>query len=239
MTTSNEVSSTNDNVSGNTLGKTPRLEKKNGPIVIIQPIQMTTLKNKLKNKSNAPNPPTPSAPPASQTPSARSSLSVPPALPPPPPPPPPPVLQTQKSTTSTTSNKSESYKNNKSFAGTCNQDQVQEELKHVLNMFRKKKHSPNILEMQATVLHQYSTPREVQSWLTAKGFSDKVCKQLKDMTGAEIFNLTKRQLEQYFGPNEGEKLGEQLILSRNECGYETTRVSELKQILEKVRQKAE
>ncbi|XP_043683434.1 epidermal growth factor receptor kinase substrate 8-like [Vespula pensylvanica] len=239
LTTSNEVSSTNDNVSGNTLGKTPRLEKKNGPIVIIQPIQMTTLKNKLKNKSNAPNPPTPSAPPASQTPSARSSLSVPPALPPPPPPPPPPVLQTQKSTTSTTSNKSESYKNNKSFAGTCNQDQVQEELKHVLNMFRKKKHSPNILEMQATVLHQYSTPREVQSWLTAKGFSDKVCKQLKDMTGAEIFNLTKRQLEQYFGPNEGEKLGEQLILSRNECGYETTRVSELKQILEKVRQKAE
>lgn len=234
LTTSNEVSSTNDNVSGNTLEKTPRLEKKNGPIVIIQPIQMTTLKNKLKNKSNAPNPPTPSAPSASQTPSARSSLSV-----PPPPPPPPPVLQTQKSTTSTTSNKSESYKNNKSFAGTCNQDQVQEELKHVLNMFRKKKHSPNILEMQATVLHQYSTPREVQSWLTAKGFSDKVCKQLKDMTGAEIFNLTKRQLEQYFGPNEGEKLGEQLILSRNECGYETTRVSELKQILEKVRQKAE
>ncbi|XP_047368946.1 epidermal growth factor receptor kinase substrate 8-like protein 2 isoform X2 [Vespa velutina] len=180
------------------------------------------------------------APPASQTPSAPPPLPVPPALsPPPPPPPPPPVLQTQKSTTSTGSNKSELYKNNKSLAGTCNQDQVQEELKHVLNMFRQKKRSPNILEMQATVLHQYSTPREVQSWLTAKGFSDKVCKQLKDMTGAEIFNLTKRQLEQYFGPNEGERLEKQLILSRNECGYETTRVSELKQILEKVRQKAE
>ncbi|KAL2731977.1 epidermal growth factor receptor kinase substrate 8-like isoform X1 [Vespula squamosa] len=239
LTTSNEVSSTNNNVSGNTLGKAPRSEKKNGPIVIIQPIQMTTLKNKLKNKSNPPNPSIPSAPPASQTPSAPPPLPVSSALPPPPPPPPPPVLQTQKSTTSTTSNKSESYKNNKSFAGTCNQDQVQEELKHVLNMFRKKKHSPNILEMQATVLHQYSTPREVQAWLTAKGFSDKVCKQLKDMTGAEIFNLTKRQLEQYFGPNEGERLEKQLILSRNECGYETTRVSELKQILEKVRQKAE
>ncbi|XP_047368940.1 epidermal growth factor receptor kinase substrate 8-like isoform X1 [Vespa velutina] len=242
LTTSNEVSSTN-NVSSNTLGKTQTMEKKNGPIVIIQPLQMTTLKNKLKN--NAPKPLTPiplasPAPPASQTPSAPPPLPVPPALsPPPPPPPPPPVLQTQKSTTSTGSNKSELYKNNKSLAGTCNQDQVQEELKHVLNMFRQKKRSPNILEMQATVLHQYSTPREVQSWLTAKGFSDKVCKQLKDMTGAEIFNLTKRQLEQYFGPNEGERLEKQLILSRNECGYETTRVSELKQILEKVRQKAE
>ncbi|XP_046836663.1 epidermal growth factor receptor kinase substrate 8-like [Vespa crabro] len=243
LTTSNEVSSTNNNVSSNTLGKTPTMEKKNGPIVIIQPLQMTTLKNKLKNQSNAPKPPTPipsasPAPPASQAPSAPPPLPIPPALsPPPPPPPPPPVLQTQKSTTSTGSNKSELYRNNKSFAG--NQDQVQEELKHVLNMFRQKKRSPNILEMQATVLHQYSTPREVQSWLTAKGFSDKVCKQLKDMTGAEIFNLTKRQLEQYFGPNEGEKLEKQLISSRNECGYETTRVSELKQILEKVRQKAE
>ncbi|XP_035728767.1 epidermal growth factor receptor kinase substrate 8-like isoform X2 [Vespa mandarinia] len=243
LTTSNEVSSTNNNISSNTLGKTSTMEKKNGPIVIVQPLQMTTLKNKLKNKSNALKPPTPipsasPAPPALQAPSASPSLPVSSALsPPPPPPPPPPVLQTQKSTTSTGSNKSELYKNNKSLAG--NQDQVQEELKHVLNMFRQKKRSPNILEMQATVLHQYSTPREVQSWLSAKGFSDKVCKQLKDMTGAEIFNLTKRQLEQYFGPNEGERLEKQLILSRNECGYETTRVSELKQILEKVRQKAE
>ncbi|XP_043500866.1 epidermal growth factor receptor kinase substrate 8-like [Polistes fuscatus] len=168
-------------------------------------------------------------PPATAT--TRAVVATTPSPPPPPPPPlpaltpppqPSPVLQTQKSTTSTSSNKSELNKNNKFFPGKSNQDQVHEELKYVLNMFREKKFTPNIVEMQTTVLHQYSTPREVQSWLTTKGFSDKVCKQLRDMTGAEIFNLTKRQLEQYFGPDEGGKLEQQLILSRNECRVSLT-----------------
>ncbi|KAK2585210.1 hypothetical protein KPH14_009916 [Odynerus spinipes] len=172
--------------------------------------------------------------------STKSNVSLPSASPPPPPPPPPPLLpllQSQQSTTSTCSSESGTYKSNKSFGGVSNQEQVQEELKHVLNMFREKKRNPHIIEMQATLLHQYSTPREVRSWLTSKGFSEKVCKQLKDMTGAEIFNLTRRQLEQYFGPSEGTRLEQQIMLSRNECGYETTRVSELKQILEKARRK--
>ncbi|KAI4478630.1 hypothetical protein M0804_011658 [Polistes exclamans] len=241
VTTTNEVSNTknNNDVSSNTSGKVTTLKKKSGPVILIRPLEVPAVKNTLKKVSNAPVPPAQVPTPATATAGA--------ATPPPPPPPPPlpvltpppqpsPVLQTQKSTTSTSSNKSELNKN-KFFPGKSNQDQVHEELKYVLNMFREKKFTPNIVEMQTTVLHQYSTPREVQSWLTTKGFSDKVCKQLRDMTGAEIFNLTKRQLEQYFGPDEGGKLEQQLILSRNECGYETTRASELKQIFEKIRTK--
>lgn len=210
VTGSNEVSSTNDKTSTNTLGKV-NAEQQGATLNVAS-------KNTL-TKSNA------------------SLSSVP--SPPPPPPPPPPLLQTQRSTTSTYSSKSGSYKSTKSLGGISNQEQVQEELKHVLNMFKEKKRRPDIIEMQATLLHPYSTPREVQSWLVAKGFSDKVCKQLKDMTGAEIFNLTKRQLEQQFGPEEGPRLEQEITSSRNVCGYETTRVSELKRILEKARQKAD
>lgn len=36
------------------------------------------------------------------------------------------------------------------------------------------------------------------------------------MAGSEIFNLTERQLEQYFGIAEGAKLFSQILLARNE-----------------------
>lgn len=44
----------------------------------------------------------------------------------------------------------------------------------------------------------------------------RICKQLRDMAGSEIFNLTERQLEQYFGIAEGAKLFSQILLARNE-----------------------
>lgn len=44
----------------------------------------------------------------------------------------------------------------------------------------------------------------------------RICKQLRDMAGSEIFNLTERQLEQYFGIAESAKLFSQILLARNE-----------------------
>lgn len=44
----------------------------------------------------------------------------------------------------------------------------------------------------------------------------RICKQLRDMAGSEVFDLTKRQLEQYFGIAEGAKLFNQISLARNE-----------------------
>lgn len=64
----------------------------------------------------------------------------------------------------------------------------------------------------------------------------RICKQLRDMAGSEIFNLTERQLEQYFGIAEGAKLFSQILLARNENKTKSSRTSELKQILEKARQ---
>lgn len=115
---------------------------------------------------------------------------------------------------------------------------MQEELKQVLMIFREKKEYYGKSVDREPVLDQYSTPREVQNWLTFKGYSEKICKQLKDMTGSEIFGLTKRQLE-YYDIAEGAKLFNQILLARNENKTKNSRTSELKQILEKARHKIE
>lgn len=109
-------------------------------------------------------------------------------------------------------------------------------------IFREKKEYYGKSIDREPVLDQYSTPREVQNWLTFKGYSEKyflckfkrknlikklnkkflslnlffrICKQLRDMTGSEIFGLTKRQLE-YYDIAEGAKLFNQILLARNE-----------------------
>ncbi|XP_050452041.1 epidermal growth factor receptor kinase substrate 8-like isoform X2 [Cataglyphis hispanica] len=170
------------------------------------------------------------------------------STPPPPPPPPPtpirptPPLQTQKSAPSTfsTSNKIEVSKSIKFFNGTSGQEEVQKELKFVLTMFREKKANSSLNnDMRDIWVNQYSTSREIQTWLAAKGFSEKICKQLENINGMELFNLSRRRLEQLCGLSEGSRLNGQLTLAKNECGYKTARSSELKQILEKARQRAE
>ncbi|XP_012351036.1 epidermal growth factor receptor kinase substrate 8-like protein 1 isoform X3 [Apis florea] len=149
-----------------------------------------------------------------------------------PPPPPLPPLESQISVSSTNSCKSVTLKKLKT------EKQVQEELKQVLMIFREKKDYGKSMDREP-VLDQYSTPREVQNWLTFKGYSEKICKQLRDMAGSEVFDLTKRQLEQYFGIAEGAKLFNQISLARNENKTKSSRTSELKQILEKARHKVE
>nr|XP_012138426.1 PREDICTED: epidermal growth factor receptor kinase substrate 8-like [Megachile rotundata] len=153
----------------------------------------------------------------------------------PPPPPPPPPLESQISVISTISTKS--LKSNQPPSGQRTEKQMQEELRQVLMIYREKKSSNESVTPEA-VLDRFSTPREVQKWLASKGFSDKTCRQLRDMTGSEVIELTKRQLEQYCDVVEGGKLYDMISLARVE-GEKSPRVSKLKQILEKAKHKAD
>lgn len=184
--------------------------------------------------------------PVSSTPALNSS-TVPPMPPPLPlPPPSTPIgsislLQPQKSLPSTFMlNKMGTFKNNHFFNGLSSQEEVQKELKFVLGIFREKKANSSINNnTQEIWLNQHSTPQQVQTWLEAKGFSQKICKQLENTNGTELFNLSRRRLEQLCGLSEGSRLNGQLTLAKNECEYKTARSSELKQILEKARRRAE
>ncbi|XP_018397078.1 PREDICTED: epidermal growth factor receptor kinase substrate 8-like [Cyphomyrmex costatus] len=183
--------------------------------------------------------------PISPTPALDSSIL--PPMPPPLPLPPPTsigsisLLQSQKSLPSTFMlNKMGTFKNNNFSNGLSSQEEVQKELKFVLRIFREKKAKSSINnDTQEIWLNQHSTPQEVQTWLEAKGFSQKICKQLENMNGTELFNLSRRRLEQLCGLSEGSRLNGQLTLAKNECEYKTARSSELKQILEKARRRAE
>ncbi|XP_053975034.1 epidermal growth factor receptor kinase substrate 8-like isoform X1 [Hylaeus volcanicus] len=156
-----------------------------------------------------------------------------------PPPPPLPSLQTQTSVSSTTSSKVSTYKSTKSNFGINTQNQVQEELKHVLTIYREKKQNVKVVPGCEAILDQRSSPSEVNSWLIAKGFSEKTCKQLRDLTGSDIFDLTRRQMEHYCGVSEGTRLYSQITLARSESEQKNPRTSELKEILEKARHRAE
>ncbi|XP_068971202.1 epidermal growth factor receptor kinase substrate 8-like isoform X1 [Bombus flavifrons] len=170
-----------------------------------------------------------------ETPTTPSTL-VTPFVPPPPPPPP---LENELSISSTTSTMSSvTLKSNHSISGKKTEKEMQQELRQVLMIFREKKEHYNDSMNREPALDKYSTPREVQYWLAAKGFSEKTCKQLRDMTGLEVFDLTKRQLEQYCGIAEGSKLYGQILAARTES-EKHPRMSELKQILEKARHKVE
>ncbi|KYN20060.1 Epidermal growth factor receptor kinase substrate 8, partial [Trachymyrmex cornetzi] len=184
--------------------------------------------------------------PVSSTPALNSS-TIPP-MPPPLPLPPPSIpigsislLQPQKSLPSTLMlNKVGTFKNNNFSNGFSSQEEVQKELKFVLRIFREKKANSSINNnTQEIWLNQHSTPQQVQTWLEAKGFSQKICKQLENTNGTELFNLSRRRLEQLCGLSEGSRLNGQLTLAKNECEYKTARSSELKQILEKARRRAE
>ncbi|XP_018355931.1 PREDICTED: epidermal growth factor receptor kinase substrate 8-like isoform X1 [Trachymyrmex septentrionalis] len=184
--------------------------------------------------------------PVSSTPALNSS-TIPPMPPPLPlPSPPTPIgsislLQSQKSLPSTFMfNKVGTFKNNNFSNGLSSQEEVQKELKFVLGIFREKKANSSINNnTQEIWLNQHSTPQQVQTWLEAKGFSQKICKQLENTNGTELFNLSRRRLEQLCGLSEGSRLNGQLTLAKNECEYKTARSSELKQILEKARRRAE
>jgi len=151
----------------------------------------------------------------------------------PPPPPPPPTDSVPASPVSVRAQSA-----NTMYGDPGTQD-VHEELKAVLELFRERRRNLEIVKTPEVYIHQRSNPDEVQNWLRAKGFSERICKQLHDVSGNELFALTKPQLEKYCGKDEGHRLDSQLTVQRSISGYKTTRSQELQAALARVREKAE
>jgi hypothetical protein len=115
---------------------------------------------------------------------------------------------------------------------------VQQELKNVLAVYREKPH----LEINKTpevYVNQHSSPSEIKEWLHAKGFSERIIKQLAGMDGNQLFSLKRKQLEDVCGKEEGSRLDSQITISRNISGFKTARSSELRAILARARAKAD
>uniref|UniRef100_A0A1B6CXT1 SH3 domain-containing protein n=1 Tax=Clastoptera arizonana TaxID=38151 RepID=A0A1B6CXT1_9HEMI len=117
-------------------------------------------------------------------------------------------------------------------------DSVRLELQEVLMAYKKK---PNwdFLRTPTVYITSKSTDKDVQQWLQQKSFNERSCNQLKSMNGEEIFNLTKTQLEQLCGREEGKRLYSQLLIQRSESGWTTRRSAELCEKLARARLKAE
>ncbi|CAL4061198.1 unnamed protein product, partial [Meganyctiphanes norvegica] len=154
------------------------------------------------------------------------------------PPPPPPQDFTPQSTIRIV--KTERPKHAKNLYGNCksitNQD-MNEELKLVLETFRQKRPHLEINKTPDVYITQHSTSKEVKHWLDMKGFEKRIQKQFEGVDGEKIFALSKEQLEGYCGKLEGDRLNSQITIQRNISGYKTTRSSELKQILAQQRKK--
>nr|CAD7461082.1 unnamed protein product [Timema tahoe] len=102
-------------------------------------------------------------------------------IPPPPPPPLPPADSSSPSPTSTMgTNRSRKSEGTLSRAQSS-QDLMQEELKAVLTMFREKRPNVEILTTPKVYINQDSSPDEVQKWLQAKSFSQKVRRRVEDL----------------------------------------------------------
>lgn len=95
---------------------------------------------------------------------------------------------------------------------------MQEELKTVLTLFRDKRRILDIVKTPEIYIQQSSSPVEVEKWLTAKGFSEKVVKRLHGLNGNELFALKRHMMEEYFGSEDGRRLASQITIQRNISG---------------------
>ncbi|KAF4532572.1 hypothetical protein B566_EDAN008496 [Ephemera danica] len=116
---------------------------------------------------------------------------------------------------------------------------MQEELQAVLDELRDHQRHLDILKTPEVYITQKSNPDEVQKWLEAKGFNEKIRRQFNTMNGNEILALKRHQLVQICGRSEGTRLDSQLTIQRNVSGYKTARSTELRAILARARRKAE
>lgn len=161
------------------------------------------------------------------------------APPPAPPPPPPPIILVPVTPTATRPSSQSNTLSRKSIGSTSGLDEVNEELKNVLTLFREKRRVLDIVKTPEIFIQQSSSPNEVEQWLKAKGFSDRVVKKLHGLNGNELFALKRHTLEDYCGSEEGRRLASQITIQRNISGYKTARSSELQAILAKARKKTD
>ncbi|XP_076058229.1 epidermal growth factor receptor kinase substrate 8-like isoform X3 [Oratosquilla oratoria] len=161
---------------------------------------------------------------------------------PPVPPPLPPTDFTPSNTISYRSPKpSSKSKTQQTGFGTTSShmDLMNEELRMVLETFRRRRPHLEINKTPDVYISSHSTPKEVQEWLKLKGFSTRILKQFDGVDGNKMFALSRMQLEKYCGKEEGARLDSQITIQRNISGYKTARSSELRQILAEQRKKIE
>ncbi|XP_039956340.1 epidermal growth factor receptor kinase substrate 8-like protein 1 isoform X2 [Bactrocera tryoni] len=118
------------------------------------------------------------------------------------------------------------------------QGSINEELRNTLYQ-RERRKDLEILTTPNIYINQYSSPKEVEEWLRAKGFPNSIVSKLCKLNGEELFALSPHVIEGYFGQKESRRLISQIVLQKNICEYKTVRSSELSAKLAKARQKAD
>ncbi|XP_047473338.1 epidermal growth factor receptor kinase substrate 8-like protein 2 isoform X3 [Penaeus chinensis] len=156
-----------------------------------------------------------------------------------PPPPPPPDFTPSNSVAKRTPKPRPNNANQMYATTKSNVDMMNEELKLVLESFRRQRPHLDIQKTPDVYIYQSSTPLEVQKWLEMKGFSKRIRKQFEGVDGEKLFALDRDQLILHCGKAEGIRLDSQITIQRNVTGYKTARSSELRQILAQRRNKVE
>ncbi|CAD5126064.1 DgyrCDS14232 [Dimorphilus gyrociliatus] len=112
------------------------------------------------------------------------------------------------------------------------QDTLNLELKNRLTMgkterdqFRSKQ------RVSVTIISDKSSADEVREWLRNKRFDNEVIEALQGRSGRELFDLSKRQIEQICGYDEADRLETQLNVQKGKCGYKSKESAELQRIL--------
>ncbi|CAB3406749.1 unnamed protein product [Caenorhabditis bovis] len=88
-------------------------------------------------------------------------------------------------------------------------------------------------------IHDKSSPDDVRRWLQEKGFSPRVIDLLDGQDGANLFSLSKLNLQQACGRDEGAYLYSQLLVQKKRSGYRTHTGDELRAILNQRRTRVE
>ncbi|XP_054281539.1 epidermal growth factor receptor kinase substrate 8-like isoform X2 [Macrosteles quadrilineatus] len=117
------------------------------------------------------------------------------------------------------------------------QDLLAMELRDRLTVFQKK--SPSIKRTPVVYISSQSSHEEVENWLKQKGFNEQTRSYLKGLSGENMFNLNKSELQKFCGQQEGNRLYSQLILSRTVTEYNPNKSIELCEKLAKAKQKVD
>lgn len=95
---------------------------------------------------------------------------------------------------------------------------MNDELNHVLKLYREKRNTLDIHKTPEIFIQHTSSPSEVKQWLKAKGFSEYVVGKLGYLNGSELFSLSRESLEEFCGIEEGRRLLSQITIQRNVSG---------------------
>lgn len=98
---------------------------------------------------------------------------------------------------------------------------------------------PNRSSAEEMILTESSTDQEVQMWLEYKGFSIRTMQILEGQSGATLFSLSKKQLQEFCGKDEVGRLYSQLLAQKNITGFTTKAGAELAAIFQLRKAKAD